>query len=135
MKLLNIKRLIAGLIIALFATTASADCYYKAYEYAYKLYDYDTELWTEWSDWLSCNINVLVTDDDYLYIYSSKKQVYRATERVSEYYDDYGGKNIKFTAVDGSLKNCEIRVRSYKGTTQLYLNYKDAMWVYNITEK
>lgn len=113
------------------ASYANADQFYKAYEMAAKVYT--VKGWTDWTDWYPCNINVQVTDENYLIIYSKQKQIYRATEKVSEYYDDYGGINTKFTAIDSQLKNCEIRIRSYNKVTQLYITYSNAIWVYNLT--
>ena len=93
--------------------------------------------WTKWSDWEKCSCLVVINiDKDVITIYSSEKQVYDIIECNDPYTDSDGDEVLKMHAVDQDGDECDIRLISrLKGSDQLYVDFADIMWVYNIESK
>ncbi len=108
---------------------------YRATSYSYKTYSYTYDVWTSWSDWYSCNINVYLNlNTDVITIYSNKTQVYKVYTSSDAYRDDNGGTQVKFTVIDQDGDKGTVRLRvTDDGKSQLYVDFADIMWVYNIT--
>lgn len=105
--------------------------YFKAYAYSSKVMV--SGQWSEWLDWISTDINVKIDfDKARVIIYSNEPQIYRLIEEVEAPYDD-GGQQIKYRMIDQDGDYGSIRFRKqYNGTIQLYIDYADIKWVYNI---
>lgn len=132
-KFLFVTFFILGTIIGSVAQT------YKYYttELAYKAKN-DYGYWTEWSDWESCRCLITISfDRDVINIYSSEPQefdVYDYYEGISEDGDD--GRSLTLKCVDREGLRCEIRLRMQANKQmQLYVDYSDFMYVYNIVPK
>jgi hypothetical protein len=49
------------------------------------------------------------------------------------YYDDGGGVQIKFSVIDQDGDRGTVRLRIQNdGNSQLYVDFADIMWVYNV---
>lgn len=108
---------------------------YNATSYSYKTYNYTYKVWSGWSEWIKCNVKVYVNfDTDVITIYSSKTQVYRVISSSDAYIDESNGVQVKFFVIDqdGDKGTLRIRVQD-DGSYQLYVDFADIMWVYNIT--
>lgn len=107
---------------------------YKATSFAFKMYDYNRERWTDWTDWDDCNILVVVdSDKDLISIYSQQTQEYDIIEYLGEEEDADGGISANFNCIDQDGNRCNVRVRvQQNGQQQLYVDYNDASWVYNV---
>lgn len=90
-----------------------------------------------WGDWEKCNVRVTIdTDDDIVTIYSKEKQVYYIYDTYNDgdpVSDGQGGEIIKFFIVDQDSDEGEMRLRiDSDGDTQLYIDFENCAWVYNI---
>ena len=98
---------------------------------------YDDGSWSNWSDWEDshCLVNINL-DREEINIYSSTPQeftIYKYEE--GSIYDNDGGEQIKLFCVDKDGLRCTIRLRIYENTLQLYVDYNDVVYVYNLIEK
>lgn len=93
--------------------------------------------WSDWSDWESCNILVVLNlDAERIDIYSSSAQEYDIYDYQGETYDEDGGTTMTLNCIDADGLRCEVRFRQQSdGQWQLYVDYADVMWVYNIQRK
>lgn len=104
--------------------------------FAYATYN-DNGYWNDWSDWQDCSVLVVInTDNDRVNIYSSTPQEYDIYDYDEEQYDPDGSSYVTFQCVDGEGLRCEMRLRiQANGQVQLYIDYADIMWVYNVEPK
>ena len=108
----------------------------KATEFAIKTKN-DNGKWTKWTDWeeTSCLI-VINGDKDRINIYSAVTQEYDIIEDDGEEESDDGSVSHTFKCIDADGDRCDVRFRVQKdGQLQLYVDYADAMWVYNVELK
>lgn len=92
----------------------------------------------DWGDWEKSNMNICIDlSEDIITVYSPRKQVYRiygTYNNGEDYTDKNGGRNVKFYAIDQDDDKCEIRLRIEKnGNSQIYIDFINAAWVYNVT--
>jgi len=106
---------------------------YKTTEFAYKQKN-DNGNWTEWTDWEDSNMVATINlDDDVVKIFSDKQQTYVITEFVDNYTDDSGGEQLEFNFIDQDGDKGSMRLRTEKnGNSQMYIDFANIMWVYNI---
>jgi len=107
--------------------------WYKATSYAYK-YINDYGNWTAWTDWIPCNVSIKIEiDDDIIVVYSKMKQIYIVTDYKGKYTDSGGGTYISYSVVDQDDDIGTIRLRIERnGNSQLYVDFANVMWVYNV---
>lgn len=129
------KRVLTILICIIgFASAAFAENqWYKSNSYAFKQvnsYGY----WNNWSDWQPCNVNIKFDMiNDRITIYSNVTQSYKITYYYGDTQDDYGGYQSYFLANEANGGRCTIRLRiEQNGNSQIYIEYTNAMWVYNV---
>lgn len=122
--------LIVGLIISFTAFAQSG--YFNAYEFSYKLMKSNGS-WTNWSNWESVNINVKIdVTNDKVIIYSDEPQIYHILQQETAPYDS-NGEQIKFQIIDQDGDYGYLRFRRQSnGTLQIYIDFADIKWVYNI---
>lgn len=103
-----------------------------AYELSYK--SYESYGWSDWSSWEDCNILVVINVDmDRITIYSKQTQEFDIIAAEDPYVDSDGDDVIKFTCVDADGLKCGIRfIGRSNGSAQLYCDYNDFMYVYNV---
>lgn len=108
--------------------------WYKTTAFASQTYNYYTQSWNNWTSWQDSNLNIKFDlSNDIIVIYSSKIQVYSVFNVGNAYTDTSGGKQIKFNACDGDGDRADIRLRIEKnGNSQIYVDYADMRWVYNV---
>lgn len=104
--------------------------------YAYK-YINDYGYWTDWTDWEYSSVLIVInTDNDRINIYSNTPQEYDIYGYEDSYRDKDGGETTTLKCIDAEGLRCEIRIRIERsGNRQLYVDYSDAMRVYNIVNK
>ena len=130
------KKILLTLLLAICATTMFAEIsFYKATSYAYKYVDSDTDEWVDWTDWIDCNVIIPISiDDDVIKVYSNEQQTYIITDYGDEESDGQGGRMFSYKVVDQDGDRGNIRLRIEKGgNLQLYVDFANVMWVYNIT--
>ena len=141
------KQLILSLLILLQTITIGNEihyfylergCYsYRTTGFAYKEAITIGESWGEWSEWMASNIPVTINlDDDVIIVYSKMRQTFRILRYVGEYPDDMGGEQYEWKAIDQDNDRCRIRFRvDINGKRQLYIEYANIKWVYNLKKK
>ena len=107
--------------------------WYNSQSYAYKSTDYYGN-WSSWSSWVDCNVNIKFNlSSDMIVIYSSKKQIYKITRFNGTKYDNDGGQQAYFKAIDQDGDRCTIRLRiESNGNSQIYVEFSNIMGVYNV---
>jgi hypothetical protein len=72
-------------------------------------------------------------DEDIIIIYSNKTQIYAIYENAGTYNDNDGGKQQGYYVLDQDYDKGMIRLRIARdGTSQLYVDFNDVGWVYNV---
>lgn len=131
------KKLLFILIVLFsFCVRANAEVYkYKAESFSYKSVN-DYGYWSDWSEWEKCSILVVISiDKDLISIYSSETQEFDIISS-EESSDTDGNPILQCQCVDKNGLRCQIRVRSDgSGGLQLYVDYNDFMYVYNIVKR
>ena len=86
--------------------------------------------WADWTDWERCDTNIKIDlDSDTITINNSKYYIDKYIETVV----DSNSKTIKYAVINYDNKSCFIRIREQEdGVKQLYLDYDDIVYVYNL---
>lgn len=110
---------------------------YKYYtdSFAYKLYQ--NNRWTDWSDWEDSHMLVVLNlDRNVIHIYSEEVQEYDIYNYGNEFENDYdGGQTLTLDCVNEDGLRCQVRLRIQSdGSKQLYVDFRDMMWVYGLIE-
>ncbi len=116
----------------------SAEVYkYQATSLSSKSFNEYGGYWSKWSEWEDCNILVVLNSSaERINIYSSVTQEYDIYDVLDMSYDDDGGKTTTFKCIDANGLRCDVRLRVQSdGQVQLYVDYSDFMFVYNIESK
>lgn len=109
---------------------------YKSYEFAARKTDFYGN-WLPWTDWIKsdCNI-VLDAYTDVLTIYSRQRQVYKILRHLGNKRDMDGSYIIEWYARDSEYLNLKLSMRIQEnGVLQLYIEYSDLKFVYNIIKQ
>jgi hypothetical protein len=92
--------------------------------------------WSNWSDWEEASVLITIdTDNDRITIYSSERQVYDIAENEGESTDEDGDETLSLYCIDDEGLKCTVRLvflYSQNGKNQLYVDYNDISWVYNV---
>lgn len=129
----SMKKLFLTLVMLISFVAVSHADWYRAYEFAFAQVKNGNYTWDDWekSD-LKINVD---TDREVITIYSDKTQKYVITgvyNNGDTYKDDSGGETVKFFVVDQDNDEGELRLRVKDGDLQLYVDFNDCAWVYNI---
>ncbi len=92
--------------------------------------------WTKWTDWYRTEMLVVISNDrDVISIYSETPQEYDILEYQGE-ENDRNGRSYKYLCVNEDGLKCGIRLRAQRdGSRQLYVDFNNAMWVYDLRER
>lgn len=133
------KKFLVILMMAVIGFTASAESlWFRGYSYAIKYKtDYNRNNSQGWSSFQKCNVDIeFKMDDDFIIIYSNKTQIYAIYEDAGTYNDAEGGKQQGYYVLDQDYDKGMIRLRIARdGTSQLYIDFNDVGWVYNVVRK
>jgi len=131
------RSIVLTLILFLFLSISASGQVYKlkssSFSSKYKINDYK---WSDWSEWEETSVLITMDiDKERITIYSKETQVYDVAENEGETIDDDGDKTLSFFCVDKEGLTCRVRLmrlNSQNGRNQLYVDYKDLKWVYNV---
>lgn len=133
------KKFLLLIVMAVIGFAASANSiWFRAYSYAIKYKtDYNRNNSQGWSSFQKCNVDIeFKMDDDFIIIYSNKTQIYAIYENAGTYNDAEGGKQQGYYVLDQDYDKGMIRLRIARdGTSQLYVDFNDVGWVYNVVRK
>jgi hypothetical protein len=125
------------LFIILFAVSTSAiGQVYKlrTTEFASK-YQINNYRWSEWTEWKDASILIVINlKKERITIYSKETQIYDIIEDEGQKTDSEGNKTYSLFCVNADGVTCRVRLRApaKNGRMQLYVDFKDMMWVYNV---
>jgi len=92
--------------------------------------------WSDWADWEETSVLITVdSQKDRIIIYSKEKQIYDIAENEGTDFDSDGDETLSLYCVDKDGLTCRIRfvtLHSNNEQLQLYVDYKDIKWVYNV---
>ena len=94
----------------------------------------EKDKWTDWTDWREYYIEIVFnTDSNTITIYDTDIEKVYKIHPIYEKSEDSNSTTIKYKVVE-SKNNClYIRFRNqHDGVKQLYLDYKDLVYVYNL---
>ena len=133
------KKLILAVIIGLFSFNCFAESiWFNAYSYAIKYKnDYNRNNSSGWSKAEKCSVPIeFKMDDDMIVVYSKSTQIYAIYENAGTYTDSEGGKQQGYYVIDQDYDKGMIRLRIARdGTSQLYVDFNDVAWVYNVVRR
>ena len=133
------RKFLLAMVVALVGLTSNAESlWFTAYSYAIKYKtEYNRNNSKGWSDYERCSVPIeFDLDNDLITIYSNKTQLYAIYDDAGEYTDSEGGKQKGFYVPDQDLDKGLIRLRIARdGTSQLYIDFNDVGWVYNVRRK
>lgn len=139
MKRFYIRFLFLGLLFIIIGQNSFAQTYkLRATSVAVKSQNERTGYWSNWSNWEQCNILVVMNiDQDVVTIYSKETQEYDIIEILSnDQRDSDGGVTTTLLCVDADGTRCHMRLRAQSdGQLQLYIDYKNLMFVYNVESR
>lgn len=110
---------------------------YVSTDFSWRYYDSVSRRWTSWSDWEDCSVLVVLNfNRETITIYSKEVQEYDIVSYEDVKDDNEGGQSLKLICVNEDGLRCHIRIRTLSnGRRQLYVDFNDMMWVYNIDNK
>lgn len=124
------KKLLLFILLSISVNTY-ADNWLKATEFAFKIKI--DNVWQEWSDWSSCDINIKIDfEKEKITIYSKEVQIYYILEEIEAPFDP-SGEQIAFRVKDHEGDYGRLRFRLQEnGTRQIYIDFNNMSWVYSI---
>ncbi|MFI3267284.1 MAG: hypothetical protein R3Y51_01070 [Rikenellaceae bacterium] len=129
--LLCVAFLLAGTVTSVVAQSVMK---FKTTDFAYKVNEGNG--WTEWSDWEESSILVVIdSNKDVITIYSEGTQEFDIYEYEGQEKSRDGGTIDTYNSVDADGVRCQIRLRDYDDSSQLYVDYSNIMYVYNIAPR
>lgn len=86
-----------------------------------------------WGDWHKCNIPISINmEESRIRIFSNKEQDYQVVSDWEDLYDDKG-ESTYAKCIDSDGLVCRVKIRKqYNVGFQIYVEYSDLIWVYNI---
>lgn len=134
------KRVILVLLAAICLSTAAyaESVWFNAYSYSIKYKNsYNRNNSSGWSSAEKCSVPIeFRIDEDVIVIYSNKTQIYAIYENAGTYNDSDGGKQQGYYVIDQDYDKGMIRLRIARdGTSQLYVDFNDVAWVYNVVRR
>ncbi|WP_146105240.1 hypothetical protein [Polaribacter butkevichii] len=110
---------------------------FKTTEIAYKYTD-SNDRWEEWSEWKDAKVLIILdTNKERIKIYSKETQIYDIAEDEGKKTNENGEDIYSLFCVNEDGSQCRLKLwkRYYKSGNiyyQLYINFSDAKYVYNM---
>ncbi len=130
------KILLTTILLLVFSSAFSQVIKCKAYSIAFKEKNEYTGNWSEWSNWEDVDILIVIdANNDRIKIFSKEDQIYDIIQYKGEHTDSDGDDTIEWLCVNEDGLKCGVRLvklNSKGGTSQIYVDFADFMFVYNI---
>ena len=92
--------------------------------------------WSNWSSWEDTSVLVVMdVEKDRITVYSKETQIYDIAENEGNEEDEDGDETWSYYCVNEDGLNCRVRfvkLNSQDGRLQLYIDFDDMSWVYNL---
>jgi hypothetical protein len=98
----------------------------------YKINEYR---WSKWSEWENSSVLIVInTETERITIYSKATQIYDIVEYEGKERDYDGDTTLSCYCVNKDGLTCRIRLvgNPQIGRNQLYVDFDDMSWVYNV---
>lgn len=114
------------ILLSSFTLKAQTNLWFRTTEFAYKINN-------NWSEWESSDLKIQVNlEKEVIIIYSPEIQVYNILQQVDSPLDAEG-ETIKYLILDQDNDYGYLRLRvQNNGVSQIYIDFSDVTWVYNI---
>lgn len=130
------KIFIASIFLLITSTAFSQVTKCKAYSFAHKEKNEYSGGWSEWSSWEDVDILIVIdTDNNRIKIFSKVDQIYDIIENKGKSTDSDGDDTLEWICVNEDGLKCGVRLvklNSKGGTSQIYIDFSDFIFVYNI---
>ena len=129
----RINTILMTLVMMLFTSSVNARTndnvqYYKAYQYTQKMsYQSEFDAWSKVEIPIVFNLTT-----DQIIIYSQRKQTYYIY-KYEKYISNEGRQAVRFYFIDqdSDRGSCRLVIRA-DGTSQIYIDFSNISWVYNV---
>ena len=124
--------LILGLLLSFSIMYSQEIEYYSNFTSYKRLIEKDK--WTDWTDWREYYVEIVFnTDSNTITIYDENTEKIYKIHPIYEKSEDSNSITIKYKVVESENNCLYIRFRNqHDGVKQLYLDYKDLVYVYNL---
>ena len=133
------KRIIFLCAFFLISVTVHAQVYkYSTTGFSYKSYNETYGYWGEWSDWEYSNLLVVLDlGRERITVYTDDLQEYDIYDVDEDQYDSDGDLCLSMSCVDQDGNRCGVRLlyNDNVEAMQLYIDYSNVTFVYNIEER
>lgn len=135
---IGLKNLIITPLLIISINALSQVTKFKTTSFSIKSKNEYTEKWTKWSE--AEDVEILITFDltnERIKIFSKEEQEYDIIKYFDKKIDEDGDETIKLQCVNEDGLKCIVRIvvlNSNYGQRQLYIDFADIMWVYDINK-
>lgn len=133
----KIFKYLFGLVIIFLTNTAIGQiAKFKSTSLSLRTKNESTGNWTKWSDLEKVELLIVLDiQNDRVKIYSREEQVYDIIKYYEKEVDYQSDETMRMLCIDREGLKCNIRfvkLNSQNGRHQLYVDFADVMWMYNI---
>jgi hypothetical protein len=109
---------------------------FKSTSFSSKIKNDNTGRWSDWSTLSETEVLITIDfDGERIKIFSKSEQEYDIIKFFEKEVDRDGDETLKFQCVNEDGRKCFVRfvvLLSKNGQRQLYVDFADMMWMYNI---
>lgn len=132
------KALISSIILVMFTAIGFSQTVFKFQTVnACMREKTDAGTWTDWSAWTELDYQIQIDfDNDKVTIFLQNPVIYKISEYKPEEIDADGDSTHEFVCTDNDGVKCRIRLMILKSDNdriQLYIDYPNYMFAYNVT--
>lgn len=127
------KKIIIVILICLTSIVAKAEVYkLKSSSFAVR-YNYEG-VWQKWPTPTNTEVLIILNADaNRVTVYSKRTQEYDIYKEYNVTYNSDGDKIWEFDCIDEEGIRCSLRmIKRYGGGFQIYMDYSDMQWMYNV---
>ena len=109
---------------------------FKSTSFATKFKNEYSGSWSKWSEFEKTEVLITIDlNNERIKVFSKVEQVYDIIKYYEKETDQDGDETLQFQCVNEDGLKCNVRfviLNSQNGQRQLYVDFADMMWVYNI---
>ena len=132
----KIKKQLLLLLLLIGSVSYAQVIKFKSTSISTKIKSESTGRWSSWSKYEETEVLITIDlDDNRVRIFSKSEQEYDIIKYYDKEIDADGDETLKFYCVNEDGRKCYVRfviLNSKNGQRQLYIDFADLMWMYNI---